>query len=153
MGWGWYTCPIYDSCLYTRECQSLMWWEEVSFGGGLKTFHVGLSLCKRQCQLQFDAPPPKSLLPTYPWSSSFPSRHLPSLVPGHQASSSLCLLFCHITVSVCMLLLLIGLVPPIGQSSIYDLQKLHTCPHAWQRPLSWGPHCCQQWGRQSQPEA
>ena len=34
--------------------------------------------------------------------------------------------------------LLIGLVPPVGQSSIYPVQKLHTCPHAWQRPLSWG---------------
>ena len=25
----------------------------------------------------FDTPPPKSLLPTYPWSSPFPTRHLP----------------------------------------------------------------------------
>ena len=22
--WGWYTCPMYDGCPYTRECQSLM---------------------------------------------------------------------------------------------------------------------------------
>ena len=42
------------------------------FSGGLMTFHVGYSLHKRGCQLQFDAPPPKSLFPTYPWSSSFP---------------------------------------------------------------------------------
>ena len=54
--------------------------EEVSFSGGLMTFCVGLSLHKRGHQLWFDAPPPKSLLPTYSWSSSFPSRHLPSLV-------------------------------------------------------------------------
>ena len=31
-----------------------------------------LSLHKRGCLLQSDAPCPKSLLPTYPWSSSFP---------------------------------------------------------------------------------
>ena len=74
-----------------------MQWEEVSFGGGLMTIHVGSSLCKRGCQPWFDAPPPKSLLPTYPWASSFPSRHLPSLVPGHQVSSSLCLFF-HVIV-------------------------------------------------------
>ena len=124
------TCPVYDSCPYTRECQSLIQWEEVSFSGGLVTFCIGLSLHMRGCQLQFDAPPPKPLLPTYPWSSSFPSRHLPSLVPGHQASSSLCLFFCCSTISVCMLPQLIGLVPPAGQSSIYPIQKLCTCPHA-----------------------
>ena len=90
---------------------------------------VSSSLHKRGCQLQFDAPPPKSLLPTYPWSSSFPSRHLPLLVQGHQVSGSLCLYFCHSTISISMLLQLIGLVPPTGQSSIYPSQKLHTCPH------------------------
>ena len=37
-----------------------------------------------------------------------------------------------------MLPLLLRLVPPIGQSSIYPIQKLHVCPHTWQRPLSWG---------------
>ena len=67
-----------------------LWWQwEVGFGGGLMTVHIGSSLQKRGSQLQFDAPPPKSLLPTYPWSSSFPSRHLPSIVPGCQVSSSL----------------------------------------------------------------
>ena len=40
---------------------------------------------------------------------------------------------------------LIGPVPPAECSSIYLSQKLHTHPHSWQRPLSWGPHCCQ-WG-------
>ena len=120
-----------------------------NFGGGLVTFHFGSSLRKRGCQLQFDAPTPKSLLPTYPLSSSFPSRHLPSLIPGHQTSSSLHLSFCCSNISVCMLLPLIGLTHPIGQSSIYPIQKLHTHPHTWQRPLSWGPHCCQQWERQS----
>ena len=45
---------------------------------------IGSSLCKRECQPWFDTPPPKSLLPTYPRSSSFLSKHLPSLVPGHQ---------------------------------------------------------------------
>ena len=128
MGWDWYTCPMYDSCPYTRECQYLMQWE-VSFGGELVTIHVGSSLRKRGCQPQFDTPPPKYLLPTYPWSFSFPSRYLPSLVPGCQVSSSLCLFFCHSTVSVSVLLQLIGLVPPAGQFSIYPLQKLCTHPH------------------------
>ena len=40
--------------------------EEVGFSGGLVTFRIGSSLCKRGHQLQFDAPPPRSLLPTYP---------------------------------------------------------------------------------------
>ena len=114
-----YTCCMYDGCQYTREHQSLMQREEVSFSGGLVTVCIGSSLHKRGLQLQFDAPPPKFLLPTYPWSSPFPSRHPPSLVPGHQVSSSLCLFFCHSTISVGMLLWLIGPVSPTGQSSIY----------------------------------
>ena len=72
------------------------------------TFCIGSSLCKRGHQLQFDAPPPKSLF------------------------------FCCSTISVCMLPQLTGLVPPAGQSSIYPVQKLHTYPHAWWRPLLWG---------------
>ena len=112
------------------EPQSLTQWGEVSFSGGLVTVHIGLSLHKRGHQLWFDAPPPKSLLPTYPWSFSFPSRHLPSLVPGHQVSSSLCLFFCHSTIFFSMLPWLIGPVPPAGQSSVYPSQKLCTCPHA-----------------------
>ena len=63
---GWYTCPMYGGCPYTRQHQSLMQQEEVGLGGGLVTVHIGLSLSKRGCQQQFDAPPPKSLLPTYP---------------------------------------------------------------------------------------
>ena len=153
MGWGWYTCPMYDGCPYTRECQSLTQREEASFGGGLVTIRIGSSLLRRGCQPWFDAPHPKSLHPTYPWSSSFPSRHPPSLVPGHQVSGSLHLFFCHSTISVSVLLQLIGPAPPTGHSSIYPLQKPCTCPHSWQRPLSWGPHCCQQWGRQSWPGA
>ena len=66
MGWGWYTCLMYDGCPYIRVCQSLTLQEEVSFGGGLMTVCVGSSLCKRECQLRFEAPPPKSLHPTYP---------------------------------------------------------------------------------------
>ena len=66
MGWGWYTCPVYDGCPYTREHQSLTQQEEVSFSGGLVAIHIASSLCKRGHQLQFDIPPPKSLLPTYP---------------------------------------------------------------------------------------
>ena len=66
MGWDWYTCPMYDGCPYTRECQSLMQREDVGFGGGLMTICIGLSPHKRGHQLQFDVPPPKSLLPTYP---------------------------------------------------------------------------------------
>ena len=91
---------------------------------------VGSPLCNRGHQSWFDAPPPRSLLPTYPWTSSFPSRHLPSLVPGHQALGSLCLFFCCNTISVSMLLPLIGSAPPAGQSSIYPIWKLCTCPHA-----------------------
>ena len=37
-----------------------------------------------------------------------------------------------------MLLQLIGLVPPAGQSSIYPSQKLHTHLHTLWRPLLWG---------------
>ena len=140
---------MYDSCPYTRECQPLMQQEEASFSGGLMTIHVGSSLCRWGCQPQFGIPPHKSLLPTYPLSSSFPFRHLPSLVPGHQVSSSLHLFFCHSTISVGVLLQLIGSVPPAGCSSIYTSQKLHTHPHSWWRSLLWGPHCCQWWGRQS----
>ena len=66
MGWDWYTCPMCDGCSYTREHQPLTQQEEGGFGGGLVTFCVGSSLCKRGCRSQSDAPPPKSLLPTYP---------------------------------------------------------------------------------------
>ena len=71
-GVGQVTCPVHDGCPYTRECQLLMQWEEVSFSGGHVTFHVGLLLHKRGHLLWSDTPPPKSPLPTYPWSSSFP---------------------------------------------------------------------------------
>ena len=150
MRWGWYTCPVYDSCPYTWKCQPQMWWEEVCFGGGLMTFYAGSQLLKRGHLLWSDAPPPRSLLPTYPWSSSFPYKHSPSLVWGHQVSSSLHLSFCCSTVFVGIPLLLIGLAPPVGQSSIYPIQKLCICPHAWWKPLLWGPCCCQWRGRQSQ---
>ena len=115
--------PISDATI-----RSQFWWRTHDLPCWFVTLEEGR-------QLQFDAPPPKSLLPTYPWSSSFPSRHPPSLVPGHQASSSLCLFFCHSTISVSMLLPLIGLAPPIGRSSIYPIWKLCTPPLAWQRPL------------------
>ena len=58
------------------------------------------------CNLSYHLP--GLFFPPIPWSSSFPSRHLPSLVPGHQVSNSLCLFFCHSTVSVGMLLQWIG---------------------------------------------
>ena len=51
MGWGWYTCPMYDGCPYTREHQPLTQQEEAGFDGGLMTIHVGLSLHKRGHQL------------------------------------------------------------------------------------------------------
>ena len=63
---------------------------------------------------------------------------LPSLVPDHQASSSLHLFFCCSTISVGMLPLSIGLAPLKGQSSIYAVWKLCTHPHTCWRPLSWG---------------
>ena len=50
MGWDWYTCPMYDGCPYTRECQPLMQREEAGFGGGLMTICVGSSLHRRACQ-------------------------------------------------------------------------------------------------------
>ena len=50
MGWDWYTCPMYDSCPYTREQQPLMRREEAGFGGGLMTVHVGSSLHRRAHQ-------------------------------------------------------------------------------------------------------
>ena len=131
LAWGGAGTPV--PCMmagHTQGNTNLMQWEEVSFSGGLVTIHIGSSLHKRGHQLRFDSPPPKSLLPTYPWSSSFPSRHLPSLVWGHQASSSLCLFLCHSTLSVSVLPQSIGLGPLIGQSSIYLIQKLHTHPHA-----------------------
>ena len=140
---------MYDGYPYTREHQPLMQQEEVGFGGGLVTVCIGWSLCRRARQPRFVMIPPKSLHPTYPWSSSFHSRHLPSLVPGHQASNSQCLPFCHSTTFVGMPLQLIGPAPPSGHSSISLSQMLHRYPLSWQRPLSWGPHCCQWWGRQS----
>ena len=66
MGWGWYTCPVYDSFPYTRKCQPPIQQEEASFGGGLVTICVGSSLHRRVHQTQFVVPPPKSFLPTYP---------------------------------------------------------------------------------------
>ena len=147
MEWDWYTCPMYDSCPYTRECQPLMQKEEAGFSGGLVTVCVDSSLHRRACQPQSGMTPPKSLHPTNVLSSSFPSRHLPSLVPGHQVSDSWCLLFCHSTTFVGMPLQLIGPVPPSGCSSISLSQMLYRYPLSWQRPLLWGPHCCQQWGR------
>ena len=66
MGWGWYTCPMHDGCLYTRECQPLMQQEETGFGVGHMAFHAGSSLCQRGHQSQRDAPPPRYPLPTYP---------------------------------------------------------------------------------------
>ena len=47
---------------------------------------------------------------------------------------------------------LIGLAPPTGWSSIYPGWKLHMYPQTLQRPLSWGPHCCQWWGRKVNQE-
>ena len=120
------------------------------FCGGLMTVCVGSSLHMRGHQPRFGVPPPKSLLPTYPWPSAIPSRHLPLLVPGHQVSSSLHLFFCFSIISVGVLLQLIGPAPPAGCSSIYLSQKWCTHPHSWQRSLLWGPCCCQWWGKQSQ---
>ena len=146
MGWDWYTCSVYDGCPYTRECQPLMQREEAGFGGGLMTIRVGSSLCRRARQPRFDVTLPKSLHLTDPLSSSFPSRHLPSLVPGCQVSNSRHLLFCHSTVFVGMHLQLIGPVPPLGCSSIGLSQMLCSYPLSWWRPLLLGPHCCQWWG-------
>ena len=149
MGWG-YTCPMYDGCSETRECQSLMSWEEFGFCGGLVTSVL--------------------VITSYKWTSvaiwcttsQVSSSHLSQifLLP----LKNICLHWYKVTrlqvhctylsvvvpfLLVCFLLL-IGLVPPTGWSSIYHVQKLHICPHGWWRPLSWGPHCCQWWERQNQ---
>ena len=87
------------------------------------TIRVGSSLHRRACQPWFAVTPPKSLHPTNPLSSSFPSRHAPSLVPGCQVSDSQCLLFCHSTAFVGMLLRLIGPVPPSGTPQLVS----HRC--------------------------
>ena len=52
MGWGWYTCPVYDSCPYTRECQSLTQQEEVRFQWRTHDLPCWfMSLYKRGCLL------------------------------------------------------------------------------------------------------
>ena len=57
---------------------SHVWWFPIHKGTQTSdamqcvTFHVDLSLFKRGHLSQSDAPPPKSPLSTYPWSSSFP---------------------------------------------------------------------------------
>ena len=88
------------------------------------TICVGSSLHRRAHQLQFAMTPPKSLHPTDPLSSSFPSRHPPSLVPGHQVSDSWHLLFCHSTafVSACLCSQL-GLCLPQGAPQLVS----HRC--------------------------
>ena len=73
---------MHDRHLYIRECQPLMQWEEVSFGEGLVTYCSCSSLHKRGHLSWSDTPPPNCPLPIYPWSFSFPWKHLPSLVPG-----------------------------------------------------------------------
>ena len=145
---------MYDSCPYTREHQPLMQQEEAGFGGGLMTIHVGSSLCRRAHQLQFAIPPSQvssfhlSLIFLFPFqASSFTSTRS----PGFQIQGAYFSVVVPISVGV--LPCSIGPVPPTGCSSIGLLQKLHTHPHSWWRPLSWGPHCHQQWGRQSQPGA
>ena len=65
LGWGWYIGPMLGRHPHTRECQSLMWWEEADFSGECLTVHVGLSLCRRVHQSQSDAPPHMPHLPTY----------------------------------------------------------------------------------------
>ena len=101
-----------------------------SFGGGLVTICAGSSLRRRAHQLWFVVTPPKSLLPPIPWSSSFPSRHLPSLVPGHQVSNSLCLFFCHSIVSCWHASAVNWACASAGHSSIGPTQKWHTHPHS-----------------------
>ena len=73
IAWGGAGTPV--PCMMAAHTQgnaNLWCKEEVSFGGGLMTFCVGLSLSRRGCLSWSDAWPPKSPLPTYPWSSSFP---------------------------------------------------------------------------------
>ena len=74
-----------------------------------------------------------SLIFLFPFqASTFTSTRLPGF------KFTVHLFFCRSTIFVGMPLQLIGLVPPAGCSSISLSQKLHTCPHSWQRPLSCG---------------
>ena len=63
LGWGWYISPVLGGHPHTRECQSLMWWEEVGCGGGCMTAHIGLLLCRKVHLSQSDEPPQMSHLP------------------------------------------------------------------------------------------
>ena len=133
MGWSWFTCPMYDGCPYTREHQSLTCNEKKPVsGGGLMTFHAASSLCRRGHLLQFHAPPPKSLLPTYPLIFLFPfqaSAFTSTRSPGFKFTAPI-FLSCS-TVSVCMLLhCQLGLHLPQGspQSIPYaSYVHVHTC--------------------------
>ena len=57
---------MHDGHLDIRESQLLTQQEEVSFGAGLVTYHLGSSLHKRGCLSQSDAPPLKCPLAIYP---------------------------------------------------------------------------------------
>ena len=65
-GGGWYTCPMYDGCPYTREHQLLMQQEEAGFGGGLMTVHVGLLFVRGYISHDLSYHFPSLFLPTYP---------------------------------------------------------------------------------------
>ena len=104
------------------------------------TIHVGLSLCRRVHQLHDLSYHLPSLF--FPPILDLPlslSRHLPSLVPGCNRFQIHCPYFSVIVpFLLACFLQWIGPAPPTGCSSIYLSQKLHTCPHSWQRPLSCG---------------
>ena len=144
VGWGWYTCPMYDGYLYTRECQPLMQQEEVSFGEGCVTFHVGLSLHKRECLLQPDAPPPMvssshlSLIFLFPLeASAFTSTRSP--VFKFMAPIFLTYYhFCQHASAVNWACTSHRVILNLSQMEATYLSN------AWQRPLSWEPQCCQQ---------
>ena len=151
MGWGWYTCPMYDSCPYTREHQSLVQQEEASFGGGLMTIHVGSSLHRRIHQLH-DL--------SYHLPSLFfpPILNLPLSLPGIWPSCSTRLPGFKFTVPIFLSLVPfllacfcggLGLCLQHSTPQPISHRSLCTCPHSWWRPLSWGFCCCQWWGRQS----
>ena len=151
MGQYWHTCPVYDGCPYTRECQPLTQQQEAIFSGGLMTIPVGLSLHRRAHQLQFVVDTSQvssshlSLIFLFPFqASAFTSTRS----PGFKFTNT------YFSVIVPFLLAcfhgLLGLCLLQGTPhSVYHRSYIHI--HTPGGGLSsWGPHSCQWWGRQSQ---
>ena len=124
--------------------------EEASFSGGLLTIHVGSSLHRRAHQLQFVMTPPKSLHPTWSLIFLFPfqaSAFTSTEVARFQIHSA------YFSVVVPFLLACLcswlGLHLPQGTPQLVSHRSYIGIHFPGRGPLSWGPHCCQWWGRWS----